>query len=743
MRFGLTLTLWAALAFAAATGTTQEPSAPPPSETRELANLRAFARLYGVVRFFHPSDEAASVDWNRVAVLGVSRVRDANDTAELKSTLESLVHGIAPTVDILDDAERSEIAPIPKGDEVVSWQYLGPGFPPGYFGIYRAKRTGRPAVAGAGNGGWTGIAQWIDARPYRGKPFAVQAQVRAESGAEIGAWAQVELADGTMGFLDDMRGRMEKAGEWTEIGVEGVIDDAAERLLVGGWSAGIGDAWFDDFSLTIDGVQTAIANPGFEEGASGWDAEISRFGAKESGFTYDVVDAAHGSSKALRISEREDLFKGHAAAGEIAVVDLGDGLEARVPIALWSRNGHTLPIGDPAALKAALEQVHATLEDSNARLADLIVAWSVFDQFYPYFDVVSVDWQAVLDRTLRDGLDDASGADHRVTLRRLVAALEDGHGRVDVPGAPEASLPLGLAWAEGSIVVTESSVPGVSRGDVIVAIDGVSASDALDAEMALYSGSVQWRRAKALRSLGERPAGEPIALRVARPGESLEVSVLAGTPPERLYSQPAIAMLGDGVWYVDLTRAWSKDIEPMIETLAKAQGVIFDLRGYPAGPDVLLRHLLVTSESDRWMHTAEVVRPALTDAQRMRLSWLSDGWDQVPADPRIGRNIVFLTDGRAISYAEAVLGYAEALNIDIVGSPTAGANGDIRRVGLPTGSVVTFTGLKVTRHDGTRFHLEGIRPTVPVEPTVDGIRAGQDEVLAAAVALVRARIVRP
>src|SRR4051794_36677784 len=33
------------------------------SRTLQVMNLHAFARLYGVLRWFHPSDAAATVDW--------------------------------------------------------------------------------------------------------------------------------------------------------------------------------------------------------------------------------------------------------------------------------------------------------------------------------------------------------------------------------------------------------------------------------------------------------------------------------------------------------------------------------------------------------------------------------------------------------------------------------------------------------------------------------------------------------
>ena len=49
---------------------------------------------------------------------------------------------------------------------------------------------------------------------------------------------------------------------------------------------------------------------------------------------------------------------------------------------------------------------------------------------------------------------------------------------------------------------------------------------------------------------------------------------------------------------------------------------------------------------------------------------------------------------------------------------------------LPGRFGITFTGMRVTGHDGkTPHHLIGIKPDVPVAPTIAGLRAGRDEVL--------------
>ena len=73
---------------------------------------------------------------------------------------------------------------------------------------------------------------------------------------------------------------------------------------------------------------------------------------------------------------------------------------------------------------------------------------------------------------------------------------------------------------------------------------------------------------------------------------------------------------------------------------------------------------------------------------------------------------------------------------ELVGEPTAGTNGNIATQHLPGGYDVTFTGMKVLKHDGTRHHGVGILPTAPVSPTLAGIAAGRDEQLEKAIEVV-------
>jgi C-terminal processing protease CtpA/Prc len=199
----------------------------------------------------------------------------------------------------------------------------------------------------------------------------------------------------------------------------------------------------------------------------------------------------------------------------------------------------------------------------------------------------------------------------------------------------------------------------------------------------------------------------------------------------------SLAELEPGIWYVDLTRIRAVRLRQAMDTLAKARAVVFDVRGYPTDAGAaLLPHLMTSAEdsSDRWMHVSRIVGPFGEIPE-----WQSFSWNLRPATPHVAGRRVFLTDGRAISYAESVMGYVRDHKLGtIIGGTTAGANGNIADFSVPGGFSIVFTGMRVTRHDArTPFHMVGVPPDIPVEPTLTGIRSGRDEVLERALALLR------
>ena len=206
------------------------------------------------------------------------------------------------------------------------------------------------------------------------------------------------------------------------------------------------------------------------------------------------------------------------------------------------------------------------------------------------------------------------------------------------------------------------------------------------------------------------------------------------------FSHPAIEHVLHDIYYVDLARAEMSSIDQMIDKLARARGIVFDLRGYPRSNHAVLSYLLTSpAEISRGMAIPNVIRPDHT--RTAVLTWKTSE-DQLPArEPHIRGRVAFLTGPNAISYAETIMAIVEHNKLGvIVGSATAGTNGNVAEVTAPTGCRTRFTGLHVTRPDGARFHLLGIQPTIPASRTIAGVIARRDEVLEKALAYIRGDI---
>ena len=88
------------------------PSAPSDAsvDARPIDHLVALSRLYGYVRFFHPSDEAQLVDWDALAIAAVDATLEAHDAEELATALRDAFTPVAPSIQIWVGASALAIA---------------------------------------------------------------------------------------------------------------------------------------------------------------------------------------------------------------------------------------------------------------------------------------------------------------------------------------------------------------------------------------------------------------------------------------------------------------------------------------------------------------------------------------------------------------------------------------------------------------------------------------------------------
>jgi hypothetical protein len=720
---------------------------------RPVKNLRALAKLYGYLRYFNPSDEAARVDWDALAILAAEKVKSAPNPAALKAALEEVFRPVAPAMTLYF---RGENAPVPVRAEIsaeaapkfVSWQHLGLGTG-AQNSAYRSVRLNRPLELS----GQATLVHTLDVAQHAGKTVKMSAWVKALPGdmnSQAQLWLRVDRPAGP-GFFDNMSDRPIRNPEWSEYTITGPLASDAYKIVFGAMVFSKGKFLVDGFRLSVTDAAgreepLTVGNGGFEEGDAGAAPGSWSIQSPTMDFRVQEDDFREGR-RALSFSTKilpfaGPLFEKRAPADGIIEKEIGRGIICRVPLALDSDADGTLPRSDAKDLDRlrtaldALVRVPLSAGAENVRLGDVIIAWNVFQHFYPYFDVLKADWDKVLTRSLERALSDRTEEEFIRTLSWLVAQLDDGHGGIyrtqqNKMGWP----PFRVEWIEDSAVITSSGDAQFRRGDIVLAVDGKGAESTLREEEEYISGSPQWKRFRSTFLFGSGPAGTKSRAKLRRGRDVLEAeferSVQA--PVSDTPAGAPIDKLAEGIFYVDLSRASWPDINARIQDLASARGVVFDLRGYPNGNHQVLSHLLREPDtSSAWMKIPLVVLP-----DREGWTYQEAGWNLPVANPRIGGRVVFLTDGRAISYAESCLSFVEHYKLgDIVGEPTAGANGNVNPFVLPGRYSVSWTGMKVIKHDGSQHHTVGVLPTVPCRRTIAGVAAGRDELLEKALEII-------
>jgi len=593
----------------------------PAVEDREVENLAAFARVYGYVRFFHPSDEAAQVDWDKVGILGAQTVRGAIDRDSLRQGLLEVFRPIAPSLQLIN-ADRSSGSTLPTvtGERLIFWRYFG-------INLRRDSKS-----------------------PY-----------------------------------DQRR----------------VIADRARALLY-------------DFDLNQDGEPQPL---------------------------YKDIPADPELRPQSLLAEKA------IAPGIILQLPLAVPVNAEGKTA----DGESTQFKELLTRLAEIDPAALTPRDWRLRADGVITVWNVFQHFHPYLDTIGVRWDEVLKPVLRRALRDQTAEDYYATLSELVARTQDGHGYVYGRPGGSGGIPIRVAVIEDQLVVTGTGdgVP-FRKGDIIRSIDGISARAVLRERERYASGSPHLRQFRALNQFGEGAVGSVAHLVIFRDGaeQSVEYNRIADRRkyffnPIAEFDFPSVAEVRPGIYYVNINSADLAEYGQKLPLLARAKGVIFDWRwdgrnaGMPRNQRILPSAQIVPHLIADQVYASPMLIPRITMPDRIGWGYRDATWPVAPKEPRFKGRVVFIDDPSVVSYGETCMAIISDYGLaKLVGSPTAGCNGNVSFIPLPGGFRVMWTGMDVRRHDYSSFYTVGIGPDFPVHRTIGAVKEERDEYLEKAIEVV-------
>jgi C-terminal processing protease CtpA/Prc len=381
------------------------------------------------------------------------------------------------------------------------------------------------------------------------------------------------------------------------------------------------------------------------------------------------------------------------------------------------------------------------LPDAGYQLLALFRWWNIMQYWAPYRDVAAQNWPSVLrDFIPRIALAGDKEA-YQLALFQLIAKANDTHANLWSslnlrPPTGECDLPVTVRFIENKPVVVALDASGSSPikvGDAVATLDGVPVASLFGSWAPYYADSNAAARQRDMAAAFTRGSCGPASLDVVRDRAKVHLSA------ERVHRNTAVPhwhdlpgdtfrTLSNDVAYLKLSSVKAVDVPGYMDRAASAKGLIVDIRSYPSEfmPFVLGAYVVKAP-------TAFAAFTIAQDANPGAFAFQSGDVIQ-PGPKHFAGKVVILLDEVSQSQAEyTAMALRAGSNAVIVGSTTAGADGNVSAIPLPGGFNTMISGIGIFYPDHRPTQRIGIVPDLEVEPTLTGIKAGRDEVLETAI----------
>ena len=404
-------------------------------------------------------------------------------------------------------------------------------------------------------------------------------------------------------------------------------------------------------------------------------------------------------------------------------------------------------VGNPIFREEAPYRNLSTV-DAGFRLLALARLWNIVEYWFPYRDLVDTPWQDVLRAAIprlaapldRDG--------YAREMLRVVAEIRDTHANLwgslnTRPGVGDCVFDVEFRFVEGQAIVWALPSPNdtaLEIGDVLTEFDGRAVEQLVEEWRPFYAASNHPTRLRDIgRNFSTGPCGESF-LQVRRAlgakEQNLQIAVerTEANGPNmsgdfgRDRAGDTYQELSKSVGYLKLSSIESADIESVVSNIQGKKGFVIDIRNYPSASVMyeLGQRLITTPQPFARVTSADLRNPGA-------FNW-NPPMVIEPNTPNYDGKVAILMDEISQSHAEFT---AMALRVNstamVVGSTTAGADGNVSSITLPGGLRTMISGIGIYYPDKTPTQRVGIVPDIEVKPTIEGIRAGRDEVLEAAL----------
>ena len=340
--------------------------------------------------------------------------------------------------------------------------------------------------------------------------------------------------------------------------------------------------------------------------------------------------------------------------------------------------------------------------------------------------------------------------DYRLTTLSLIARIHDTHANIwgldNVLNVYKGVrfAPLSVTFIENKAVVTGYSnktlgaKTEINVGSVIESIDGKQVDVMIKEKLSLTPASNYPTQLRDIARDLLRTNNPTLEIKYSTGGKTLSRRVESASADSLdLYSQfqrkdTCFKVLNSNIAYLYPGTVRKGHLEKIMPEVLKTKGLIIDFRCYPSEFIVfsLSEYLLPSPKNFVKFSNGSLTSPGLfTMTEPLKVG-------KENPDFYKGKVVIIINETTQSSAEYHTMAFRTAPNATVIGSTTAGADGNVSRFELPGSLLTMISGIGVYYPDGKETQRIGIVPDIEVKPTIKGFRQGRDELLERAIKII-------
>lgn len=408
--------------------------------------------------------------------------------------------------------------------------------------------------------------------------------------------------------------------------------------------------------------------------------------------------------------------------------------------------------GNPI-FKNELTYSNSPYPDVGQRLLALYRFWNIIQYFYPYRHLIDGDWNKVLEEFIPKFINAKNEQEYTLVTLELIGRINDSHAYIWNNKTLESikgnfMIPLIAEFVENKLLVkgyyqdlTGELEKQIPVGSSIEQIDGIPVDTLISRYLPLTPASnyiTQLRDLSGKNGFLLRSNKTKASLFIKNGNEENEIlidRIPVTMLPSKSYSLPdgtGFKMLDNNIGYILPRNLKEGDISIIIDSFSQTRGLIIDLRCYPS--------TFMPFSYGAWIKNYSSPFATITKTTLKKPGSILYA-DTVPNGKRNNNNyngkVVIIVNSETQSQAEfTAMALSGSSNVKVIGSTTAGADGDVSEIVLPGGIKTSISGVGIYYPDGTETQRVGIKIDIQIQPTINGIIKGKDELLEKAIEII-------